>query len=140
MSVHRKPWNLPHLKGCHSKETENAQLSLAQDLEGVSREGAVLGSGETFSCCPSSAIRRDRRQSLWIMRTGWWLLCKGPRHRVQSTPCMQMHLRDYRQDQAYSRASEFQGQTALSSSLKHGNDCLCVIHSQHDGDSRGSVS
>lgn len=130
----------PTSEGMSQQGNRKCTAQLGSDLEGVSREGAVLGSGETFSCFPSSAIRRDRRQSLWMMRTGWWLLCKGPRQRVQSTLCMQMHLRDHRQDQAYSRASEFQGQTALSSALKHGNDCLCVIHSQHGGDSRGSVS
>jgi hypothetical protein len=33
---------------CQSKEIENAQLSLAQDLEGVSREGEVLGQEKPF--------------------------------------------------------------------------------------------
>lgn len=64
MSVQGKLWNLPHLKGCQSKEIENAQLSLAQDLEGVSREGAVLRSGEIFSCFPQVSSKESKAESV----------------------------------------------------------------------------
>lgn len=51
-------------EGCQSEEIENAQLSLAQDLEAVSREGAVLGSGEGFSgYCVFSVLKNAQARS-----------------------------------------------------------------------------
>lgn len=58
--------------------------SLKEDPEGVTREGAVLESGDAFSCWPS----RVRACGEW--GTGWWLLCKRHRH-SRRTLGMQIH-------------------------------------------------
>lgn len=84
---------------CQSEDTEIAWLSCSQRGSGggASREGAVLESGDAFSCWPSGVIWRVRRQRLGNGGLGGGCFEKGV-DTAKVPPSMQIHHRDHEWD------------------------------------------